>query len=118
MSYYDDRHYHPPRDRYRSSYHGGMDVVPGGRTSSDTLDYAPPPPDYGYSHGGYGYPAPSHRQSRRPQRPGSASEYYGDYGHDGYDGYYDGYYQHKPRRHRHHRRRMLFLPLPPCGIIY
>lgn len=115
MSYYDDRHYHPPRDRYRSSYHGGMDVVPG-RTSSDSLDYAPPPPDYGYSHGGYGYPPPSHRQSRQPQRSGSASEYYGDYGHDGYDDGY--YYQRKPRHHRHHRRRMLFLPLPPRGNIY
>ena len=106
MSYYDDRHYYPPRDRYRSSYHGGMDVVPGGH-STDTLDrdrdYYAPPPDYGYgngySHGDYGYPPPSHRQSRRPHRSGSASEYYGDY-----DGYDDGYYQRKPRHHRHRRR--------------
>ncbi|GIC92075.1 uncharacterized protein Aud_008532 [Aspergillus udagawae] len=81
MAYYDDRHYHPARDRYarpgpptydENPYYytdprsrAPTDLVRRRDGSSESLDDLPrhyPPSDYGYEYG-YGYP-PNPRRSR------------------------------------------------------
>ncbi|KAH3007818.1 hypothetical protein KXV73_008297, partial [Aspergillus fumigatus] len=119
MAYYDDRHYHPARDRYARpappSYEENpyyyadprsrapTDLVRRRDGSSESLDDLPrhyPPSDYGYEYG-YGYP-PDPRPSRagigteRVRRSHSLNGRRGGY-------YEDSDYSYRPRHERRSR---------------
>jgi hypothetical protein len=130
MAYYDDRHYHPARDRYARpgppTYEENPYYYPDPRSraptdlvrrrdgSSESLDDLPrhyPPSDYGYEYG-YGYP-PNPRRSRGGTGPeGGVRRSHSLNGRRG--GYYeDSEYSYRPRHERRSRhegdRRMYCL---------
>ncbi|GFF50253.1 hypothetical protein IFM58399_08760 [Aspergillus lentulus] len=119
MAYYDDRHYHPARDRYprpgppsyeENPYYYGdprsrapTDLVRRRDGSSESLDDVPrhyPPSDYGYEYG-YGYP-PNSRRSRGGTGQEGVRRSHSLNGRRG--GYYeDSDYSYRPR-HEHRSR--------------